>query len=396
MNRRLKVLLFGFAAIGWALLVMGVTYVLDGIQAPGTGGVTITDKDANLITHFSDTNLVGVGTSSPSAHLHVQDTGLTNRGFLVEQVQSHAAAPLIRFQKAYGTPAAKAAVQNGNFAGAFVCQPYDGTAYLDTAAFGFSIDGAVSTGVVPTGFYIRTGTVNDSNGGTLRIVVTSGGAIQYPNNNQEVQWGSDVISVQGDTSNKVMIWEDGETQRASLSLGSSAGGAFSGNGRSSFGSTSYLGYWTQPAGTGYLYNPGSVSVDLPGLYLVPGVAGSDFDQPVPALFPTSAGTEIKALRVYAYLGNAASEFNFAVKKRAAGSMGTVTDLLAMNGTDYTQATATYDGVTGYYYVERNLTANPYTIVEGDAIWAVVRMNGNTSPGNAKIMTLKWSLGKVIY
>lgn len=125
--------------------------------------------------HVDATNSrVGIGTTAPETQLHVmqETTPSSVRGITVGWHQADTVAPAISFKKSRGSFASPAACGSTDQIGLFRGYGYDGAAYLTPVAFGFVVDGAVSSGVLPTAFRIFTGTASF---GTERMRITSAG-----------------------------------------------------------------------------------------------------------------------------------------------------------------------------------------------------------------------------
>jgi len=79
------------------------------------------------------------------------------------------------FRFARGSQASKEVVQNGDRLGFFVFAGYDGTNFLNTAAFTAKVDGPVSSGNVPTKFVFETGAAGHPR--PERMVISSSGNV---------------------------------------------------------------------------------------------------------------------------------------------------------------------------------------------------------------------------
>ena len=124
---------------------------------------------------------LGIGTTSPEKKLEVNGSGLftldstdDTRGLYVEQYNDDSKAASIGFKRARGTKSSPSALSSGDNIGFFRSQGYDGTGYQQSSYFGFTVDGAVSSGVVPTALVIGTGTASY---GTEVMRITSGGKV---------------------------------------------------------------------------------------------------------------------------------------------------------------------------------------------------------------------------
>jgi hypothetical protein len=81
--------------------------------------------------------------------------------------------PLFSFRRSRGTAAARVKVEDNDALASFISSGYDGAAWGSNAEISFRVDGATSSGVVPTGIQFRTGTT----GRTTRLTVQSDGDI---------------------------------------------------------------------------------------------------------------------------------------------------------------------------------------------------------------------------
>ncbi len=126
---------------------------------------------------------IGVGTTNPISAIHAMETSSTDafRGILSAQHSTGPQAAQIQFRKSYGTESVPLAVANGAYIGAFDTQAYDGSAYLNPAAFGFAVDNTVSTGSVPTAFTVFTGYKIGNPGRAERFRVASDGRLRLSN-----------------------------------------------------------------------------------------------------------------------------------------------------------------------------------------------------------------------
>lgn len=126
---------------------------------------------------------VGIGTSSPTQSLHVSGSniridGTTSEGGLY-MFRAGGNAPDLRFETSNGSIANPTASVSGMNAGQIHFQSYDGSQYLDRAGIFGYVDGAVSTGNVPTALRFFTGSttlseiVRISSAGQVGIATTS-------------------------------------------------------------------------------------------------------------------------------------------------------------------------------------------------------------------------------
>jgi len=151
-------------------------------SADSTTAINIAQANGTDFVTFDTTNKrVGIGTTSPQMKLEVNGNGLftldsndTTRGLYVEQYYNDSHAALIGFKRARGTKASPTALSSGDNIGFFRTQGYDGSVYQQAGYFGFSVDGTVSSGSVPTAFVIATGTASY---GTERLRITNSGNV---------------------------------------------------------------------------------------------------------------------------------------------------------------------------------------------------------------------------
>jgi hypothetical protein len=126
---------------------------------------------------ITDSLLVGEPNTSNSAKIQaVEGSTSAMRGVLSSQFGSNTTGAAFGFSKARGTWASPTTIADGDYIGALIAQPYDGTSYLAPATAGFIVNGTVSTGTVPVDFVINTGS-NGVIGGTERVRITSGGNV---------------------------------------------------------------------------------------------------------------------------------------------------------------------------------------------------------------------------
>ena len=134
---------------------------------------------------------IGIGTTSPTHKLDVQSLGANGairsvnetfgvRGLISEQHSTNVVGAVFVGLKSRGTLAAPTAVVPGDFGAFFSNKWYDGTSYVQSGAFGFTVDGPVSTGVVPTRLsFVTSTTSNDGSTahGVERMTILSGGNV---------------------------------------------------------------------------------------------------------------------------------------------------------------------------------------------------------------------------
>lgn len=142
----------------------------DNVTIPAGSDLTV---DADTLFVDSTNDRVGVRTTSPSTHFHVVSEVSSSRGLKSGQYSTDTRTAVFYAEKARGTLASPLAVVDGDGIGGFFYRCYDGTSYSNPAAFFGTIDGAVSSGVVPAGISFETGTSTR----TERMRITSGGRI---------------------------------------------------------------------------------------------------------------------------------------------------------------------------------------------------------------------------
>ena len=99
--------------------------------------------------------------------------GLT-RGITVDQYTNDGNSALIFLRKARGTLSSPSAVLSDDFLGSVMGYGYDGSGFTSGGRIRFAVDGAISTGNVPTAIQFLTGT---NTNGVERMRVTSGGNV---------------------------------------------------------------------------------------------------------------------------------------------------------------------------------------------------------------------------
>ena len=109
-----------------------------------------------IINEFGN---LGLGILEPTSQLHVVDeAGISaTRGITVGQHSTNASAASIVYRKSRGTVSAPTAAIDGDNVGIFAISGYDGTSYINSAAFGFAINGSVGVGSVPMDLIISVG-----------------------------------------------------------------------------------------------------------------------------------------------------------------------------------------------------------------------------------------------
>lgn len=170
----------------------------------GFGGTT----GAGWIQSTSSTNLannfdlllnpnggnIGIGTTGPALKLDVRSLGANAairsvneatigvRGFITEQHSNDIAGALVVGVKSRGTFAAPIAVAAGDFGSFVTGEWYDGSNYVRSGAIGFTVDGPVSAGVVPSRLSFITSTASGdgpTSYGVERMSILSGGNVGF-------------------------------------------------------------------------------------------------------------------------------------------------------------------------------------------------------------------------
>jgi hypothetical protein len=123
---------------------------------------------------------IGVGTTSPSALLHLVDNGTTGF-FYNDRIFSDVGGPAIYFRKSRGTTSTPAAVQAGDQLGRILFSGYDGTAWSVPSA---SIRPYATEKWTPTanGSSLRFATTNSGTTGQVtRMSIESDGGVYISN-----------------------------------------------------------------------------------------------------------------------------------------------------------------------------------------------------------------------
>lgn len=102
------------------------------------------------------TGNIGIGTSSPETKLHLVVES-ANINPIFERNDNSTGGVALSTRKSRGTNSAKTAIQSGDVIGGINGLGYDGSTYQFRGGFRFIVDGAVSTGTVPTALVIETG-----------------------------------------------------------------------------------------------------------------------------------------------------------------------------------------------------------------------------------------------
>ena len=165
--------------------------VVIGASTPLAGSFTQTNVSSKV--------LVGGPTSSASAFgVQVYGDATTFAPSIVQRGYSNtAASAAIYILKTRGTTATSTtAVQQNDSLGAVLFGGADGTGNQFLANMSVYVDGAVSTGTVPTAFSFATGTNNSTLPPVARMQISSTGNIGF-NNGQPAVWGTNAVGVIG-------------------------------------------------------------------------------------------------------------------------------------------------------------------------------------------------------
>ena len=152
------------------LEVGGILTSTLGSPTINTTNITTADVGSNgalllysNVTSGNNVRLVTVGSDSVDGRFQVVTSGIFPSGLpMARFVQSHSTqdASNVQFNRSRGTAASPTAIQTGDDIADLAFGGYDGSAYTVRAAITASIDGAVSTGVVPTKLEIFTGSTS--------------------------------------------------------------------------------------------------------------------------------------------------------------------------------------------------------------------------------------------
>ncbi|QKJ31062.1 hypothetical protein HQ865_15300 [Mucilaginibacter mali] len=138
---------------------------------------------------------VGIGTTSPSSNLTVSgDIAYYASGTypsLLSNSYSNTSwhGPRIGFSRYRGTASSPSSLASGDFAGWFDFFGYDGTTAQRVGQFVMTVDGTVSTGVVPGKFTIATANASGTN--TIRLTAYANDYVTMANNGGRVGIGTE-------------------------------------------------------------------------------------------------------------------------------------------------------------------------------------------------------------
>ena len=147
------------------------------LTADGSGSAAWSTSAALTSLAVTGTGKAGFGTTTPSAKLDVV-TENTDTSLQVSRFNDDSAAAVIKAVRALGTAAAPVAVATSTGLLTISAFGHDGTSPQPAGQLAFTVDGAVSAGVVPTRFSISTA---DSTGAmTERLRVDQFGHLIAP------------------------------------------------------------------------------------------------------------------------------------------------------------------------------------------------------------------------
>lgn len=186
---------------------------------------TYTQDNANFF--WDDTNnYLGVGTSSPTATIHVKNEN--NAGWRYEQYNNGDGTNFRNF-RARGTIASPTAVQSGDRLGSFLAGGYGATAGFSGVNGGMSIYAAETFSGSSCGTYLVFGTTatgaNTGGGGTERMRIDSSGNVLIgtttsPAGSKELVLGGDyiegVVAIGTVTTSNTLSLANGTVQTATL------------------------------------------------------------------------------------------------------------------------------------------------------------------------------------
>lgn len=124
---------------------------------------------------------VGINAPTPTYQLEISsDANSTGRGLLIGQHSADVGAAVITAQKSRGTRSSPTTVVSGDYTFAFAGQSYDGSAYRNTANFGYRTSGTIASNSIPGQWFFAATSSNDTNpytNGTVRMVIGSDGNV---------------------------------------------------------------------------------------------------------------------------------------------------------------------------------------------------------------------------
>ncbi|MCG3198559.1 MAG: hypothetical protein GHCLOJNM_03062 [bacterium] len=405
MTHRAKLFICGGAAIGWGFLLMGVTYVIDGVQPPSgsvfsikeDGGATAlaVETDGDIACTIANQK-VGIGATPDSlSQLYLTTASSTPRGIYLDNTASSQAAQRIVFRKSRSG----GAVQNTDFVMFFGASAHDGTTMQETVA-GYTVEvgGSVSAGNVPLDAVIRTGSVGHSLGGSERIrFFASGGKARFGSDaglfmnwstgDNTIGFGTDganVFSVDTDAPAAGLTYTGGADIDKELTVGSS------GSPRTIYQPASEGRNVGLLIGVGPAYQSGDYWTDN-GITTEWNIA---FDCP-----NQMPGTVIASIKVMLYAGDGDESFNVTMSKSTTTSPGTVTNFVGPAGTDFTTGSGLNNIATTYYYRLENSGTDadlPYPIASNEKVWVTVELEDPDGASQSRCLGIEWTFNEMKY
>jgi len=139
--------------------------------------------DTNTLYVDNINHRLGIGTTTPKGNLDVTDVGATNqdRGIVISEYSTNAAAAVMNFAKYRGTIASPTVVSTGDYIGGFNSKAWSGSSLITSAGFGFRVNGTVTSTSVPQDIYFfNSGGTQDSNpytNGTIKLCILANGNV---------------------------------------------------------------------------------------------------------------------------------------------------------------------------------------------------------------------------
>ncbi|MCM2339267.1 MAG: hypothetical protein NDI62_02320 [Burkholderiales bacterium] len=201
MSKKLKYVSIGIVAL---FLVLGIgasfanaALTLEALTVSSSGALNLNGEASSNINLGSTTTTgniiiggglmtgkVGIGTTSPTAKLHVISSSSPTIFFEADtlnqvKIQAHNDTSwmgnFIHIGRSRGTSASPTAVVSGDTIMAWVAQAHDGTQYKDAAEINFKVDGTVSTNITPT--KITFDTTNTTGTKATKMIITNSGNV---------------------------------------------------------------------------------------------------------------------------------------------------------------------------------------------------------------------------
>ena len=168
----------GVKAIGWGAATAGNLFFGSGEQAQIYG-------DANVMAFYTagservridNAGRLGVGLSSPSGDIHTYSASSFRPQINADHAGTTAAsAGYLILDRSRGSLATRAAVTSGDYLGTLMFRGHDGTGFQNSSWIFGAVDGAVSTGIVPSALIFTT--TPAAGGATERLRITSAGTV---------------------------------------------------------------------------------------------------------------------------------------------------------------------------------------------------------------------------